>query len=108
MGTWKPIRHGTENGYNQHRRRGQEACDSCKKAKSEYSWARHKENMERKGTPIKSLPNRTRKPVSTVQMPIKLFAALYWTADAHTLAALDAHFGEKRIDTLIKKSEEEE
>lgn len=107
MGNWKPINHGTEGGYNQHRRRGEDACDDCKKAKSDYSWAMHKANMERKGIPISQRQRRAGPRADTISVPIKLFAALYWTADTHTLAALDQHFGEDRIDTVIKKSEEE-
>jgi hypothetical protein len=99
-----PIPHGTEPGYSAHRRRGEEACAACKKAKSEYTWARKKAQLEvEKQNPTK--PYKAQEKM--LRIPLKLFVALYWTADAHTLAALDERFGEKRIDGLIKQSEEE-
>ena len=39
----KPIKHGTYGGYSAHTRRGEEACDSCKKANAIYQQEKRKE-----------------------------------------------------------------
>ncbi|MEZ0366788.1 WhiB family transcriptional regulator [Mycobacterium sp. pUA109] len=37
VGRLKPIEHGTYNGYHAHYRRGEEACDPCKRANTQRS-----------------------------------------------------------------------
>lgn len=48
--TYTEIEHGTVRGYHAHRRRGEEACDECKKAWSLYTtgWRKQYENRSPK------------------------------------------------------------
>ncbi|WNM69974.1 hypothetical protein SEA_GUYFAGIERI_71 [Rhodococcus phage GuyFagieri] len=87
----RPINHGTEAGYSAHRRRGEEACAACKAGHSKASAA------GREGKPRKY----------KVAVPLAIFAELYWTATPKAQAMLDRHFGDKRVDDLIKRAEEE-
>jgi hypothetical protein len=42
----EPIRHGTETGYGQHRRRGEDPCAACRKANSDASATRRRRLRE--------------------------------------------------------------
>lgn len=92
----KPVEHGTERGYQQHRRQKEDACEACKSAWS----ARMAADRRRRKDEMKS-PKR-------ISIPTKLLAAMYWAiADKETLAFMDDEIGKDLLDQIVQQHDEE-
>jgi len=86
---------GTEAAYNRHIKQGGVACRSCKDANAIRS--RQERGYKRTG-PISAYKTRI------VKVPVEIFAALWFTADAETLAELDAVIGRNKVDQWVQKA----
>ncbi|WP_143549005.1 hypothetical protein [Rhodococcus sp. ACS1] len=82
----KPIAHGTNNGYQQHKKHKTEVCVACRMAHNAYNAERRRLNREEN---------------PSVTIPIALLDKIYWQASPEVLAALDQHFGAKKLDALL-------
>jgi hypothetical protein len=92
---------GTIAAYSRHRRRGEPPCDPCRKANSETSLRNRRRAQKRLEEQIAAEGLGRR-----IQLPIKVFAELYWTASKQALLMLDDLFTSETVDEMIKEAEE--
>lgn len=95
----KPPDHGTDAGYQWHRRHKVPVCDPCRMAHNGYTAAQHRSlEADRKSG---QAPHKE----EHVAIPLSTFAELYWTASARALRQLDEAFGRDKVDEMIKRAD---
>lgn len=97
------ISHGTDYGYEQHRKLKTPTCKACRAAHAAAA-RRTRENPKVKDRERQLSGKRLR--YGRVQLPLDLFVQLWYTADKKTLEAMDDEFGKERVDKWIKMNEE--
>lgn len=95
-GAPKPIRHGTNAGYQQHRRRSIPPCEPCREARNAYDTRRRRE----RGTPARIAGPYTSIPTAALG---ELYLNATLTAQAHAEAQIPADVLKLAVDFYDKE-----